>query len=146
MKQERDSLSEAIRRALGLTFSVTTAFGGSVAFAQDDVEDEILVTEEVLVTGSLVKRANLDNANPVTVVTREDMMVTGMTDVGDLIQRLPSMSGSPLSTTVNNGGNGSTQVDLRGIGSGRTLNLINGRRSVDGGDYQTIPTVMVERI
>ena len=144
MNHTRDSLSEAIKRALGLTVSLTTLMSGSVAVAQDD--DETLTTEEVLVTGSRIKRADLDNANPVTVVTREEMQLTGITDLGDLIQRLPSMSGSPIGTTTNNGGNGSVTIDLRGIGAARTLNLINGRRSVDGGDYQTIPTAMVERI
>ncbi|NBT29418.1 MAG: TonB-dependent receptor, partial [Gammaproteobacteria bacterium] len=144
MNYKRDSLSEAIKRALGLTVSLTTLTGGALAVAQDD--EEVLTTEEVLVTGSRIKRADLDNANPVTVVTRDEMMLTGMTDVGDLIQRLPSMSGSPIGTTTNNGGNGSVTIDLRGLGAGRTLNLINGRRSVDGGDYQTIPSVMVERI
>ena len=144
MNHKRDSLSEAIKRALGLTVSLTTLTGGALAVAQDD--EEVLTTEEVLVTGSRIKRADLDNANPVTVVTRDEMMLTGITDVGDLIQRLPSMSGSPIGTTTNNGGNGSVTIDLRGLGAGRTLNLINGRRSVDGGDYQTIPAVMVERI
>jgi len=144
MNHTRDSLSEAIKRALGLTVSLTTLMSGAVAVAQDD--DETLTTEEVLVTGSRIKRADLDNANPVTVVTREEMQLTGMTDLGDLIQRLPSMSGSPIGSTTNNGGNGSVTIDLRGIGADRTLNLINGRRSVDGGDYQTIPTAMVERI
>ena len=56
------------------------------------------------------------------------------------------MSGSPIGTTTNNGGNGSVTIDLRGIGAGRTLNLVNGRRTVDGGDYQTIPAAMIERI
>jgi len=144
MNHKRDSLSEAIKRALGLTVSLTTLTGGAFAVAQED--EEVLTTEEVLVTGSRIKRADLDNANPVTVVTRDEMMLTGITDVGDLIQRLPSMSGSPIGTTTNNGGNGSVTIDLRGLGAGRTLNLINGRRSVDGGDYQTIPAVMVERI
>ena len=144
MNHNRDSLSEAIKRALGLTVSLTTLTGGALAVAQDD--EEVLTTEEVLVTGSRIKRADLDNANPVTVVTRDEMMMTGITDVGDLIQRLPSMSGSPIGTTTNNGGNGSVTIDLRGLGTGRTLNLINGRRSVDGGDYQTIPAAMVERI
>ena len=145
MNIARDTLSEAIKRALGLTFSVTTALGGTVAMAQDDVDDGEEI-EEILITGSKIQRADLDNANPVTVVSRDDMLVTGMTDVGDLIQRLPSMSGSPIGTTTNNGGNGSVTIDLRGIGAGRTLNLINGRRTVDGGDYQTIPAAMIERI
>jgi len=147
MNATRDTLSEAIKRALGLTFSVTAALGTSVAMAQDNEEDsDEGEVEEIIITGSKIQRSDLDNANPVTVVSREDMLVTGMTDIGDLIQRLPSMSGSPIGTTTNNGGNGSVQIDLRGIGAGRTLNLINGRRTVDGGDYQTIPAAMIERI
>ena len=38
------------------------------------------------------------------------------------------------------------RVDLRGLGAGRTLNLVNGKRMVDGGDFQTIPAAMIERI
>ena len=52
MNHTRDSLSEAIKRALGLTVSLTTLMSGSVAVAQDD--DETLTTEEVLVTGSRI--------------------------------------------------------------------------------------------
>ena len=59
------------------------------AFAQDDGEQ----IEEIVVTGSLIKQADYDNANPVTVLSRDEMALTGITDVGDLIQRLPSMSG-----------------------------------------------------
>ena len=92
MNTTRDTLSEAIKRALGLTFSVTTVLGTSVAMAQDNEEDSDEV-EEIIITGSKIQRSDLDNANPVTVVSREDMLVTGMTDIGDLIQRLPSMSG-----------------------------------------------------
>jgi iron complex outermembrane recepter protein len=56
------------------------------------------------------------------------------------------MSGSPIGTTTNNGGNGSVQIDLRGLGVDRTLTLINGQRVVDGGDFQTIPSTMIERV
>ena len=56
------------------------------------------------------------------------------------------MSGSPIGTTTNNGGNGSVLIDLRGLGSARTLTLVNGQRVVDGGDFQTIPSTMIERV
>jgi outer membrane receptor protein involved in Fe transport len=134
-------LSSSVRAALGITASIAVAMP-SVVLAQDEEAG----LEEVLVTGSRIKQADLDNANPVTVVSREDIQLTGMTDIGDLIQRLPSMSGSPIGTTTNNGGNGSVTIDLRGIGAGRTLNLVNGMRSVDGGDYQAIPSNIIERI
>lgn len=133
-------LSASIRAALGITATI------AVALPQTVLAQEEAGLEEVLVTGSRIKQADLDNANPVTVVTRDELQLTGMTDIGDLIQRLPSMSGSPIGTTTNNGGNGSVTIDLRGMGAGRTLNLVNGKRSVDGGDYQAIPSNIIERI
>ena len=134
-------LSAAVKVALGATAGLSMY--GTQAIADDH---DAGVIEEVVVTGSRIKQADFENSNPVTVVEREDLLVTGMTDVGDLIQRLPSMSGSPIGTTTNNGGDGSVRVDLRGLGSGRTLNLVNGLRMVDGGDFQTIPSAMIERI
>jgi len=137
----RKRLEAAIKVALGVS-------AGSALFTSGSVygEEESAALEEVVVTGSRIKQADYDNTNPVTVVTRDELLVTGMTDVGDLIQRLPSMSGSPIGTTTNNGGDGSVRVDLRGLGAGRTLNLVNGLRMVDGGDFQTIPSAMIERI
>jgi outer membrane receptor protein involved in Fe transport len=102
--------------------------------------------EEIITTGSRIKRADLDSASPVTVIDREVLLAQGITDVGSLLQRMPSMAGSPIGTTTNNGGNGSVQIDLRGMGVDRTLTLVNGQRSVDGGDYQTIPANMIERV
>lgn len=102
--------------------------------------------QEMVITGSRIRRADLESPSPVSVVDRSDIIATGMTDVGDLVQRMPAMSGSPIGTTTNNGGTGAVEVDLRGLGTDRTLTLINGQRLVDGGDYQTIPAVMIDRV
>lgn len=121
--------------------SVIAAGGAAIpAFAADEM------LEEVVVTGSRIKRADLDSASPITVLQRDDLVLSGMTDVGDLLQSMPSMSGSPIGTTTNNGGNGSVQIDLRGMGPTRTLTLVNGQRMVDAGDFQTIPATMIERV
>lgn len=133
----RKPLSVAVATAVG----VAATTGMPSAFAK---ESEML--EEVIVTGSRIKRADLDSASPVTVMTREDFEWKGVTDVGYLLQRMPGMAGSPIGTTTNNGGNGSVQIDLRGLGAIRTLTLVNGKRTVDGGDYQTIPATMIERV
>ena len=140
LKFQEKKLPVSVGVALGLSL---TGFATLpiAAYAQDDE-----AIEEIVITGSLIKQADYDNANPVTVMSRDEMALTGITDVGDLIQRLPSMSGSPIGTTTNNGGDGSVRVDLRGLGAGRTLNLVNGKRMVDGGDFQTIPAAMIERI
>lgn len=132
-------LSRAVKVAL-LASSGSLLTLGNPVLAQDDV------TEEVLVTGSRIPRADIDSASPVTILNRADIEASGLTDVGNIIQKMPSMSGSPIGTTTNNGGNGSVQIDLRGMGPSRTLTLVNGNRVVDGGDYQTIPSTMIERV
>jgi outer membrane cobalamin receptor len=128
-------LRSAIRLALGLgTVSLISAPEASAQTPDEQKYGEEIL-EEVIVTGSRIPRADLDSASPVTVFQREDMEITGMTDVGDFLQRMPAMSGSPWGTTTNNGGNGDVVIDLRGLGPDRTLTLINGRRVVEN-DYQ----------
>ena len=137
-------LQSAVRLALGVSAGALAASYAPGALAQEQGADDVI--EEIVTTGSRIRRADLDSASPVTVVNREEILATGVTDVGNLIQRLPSMSGSPIGTTTNNGGNGSVNIDLRGLGVVRALTLVNGKRTVDGGDYQTIPALMIERV
>ncbi|MFK5857508.1 MAG: TonB-dependent receptor [Bacteroidota bacterium] len=142
MKVKQKPLSYAIRNALytGLLASIALS---SVALAQDDSVEQL---ESTVVTGTNIRGIDLEGAHPVTIIEREELLASGVNDIGDLLQRLPSFSGSPLGTRTNNGGNGSVFVDLRGIGSGRTLVLIDGRRTVDGGDFQSIPAAMIQRV
>jgi len=139
-------LQTAVRLGLGMGAGAMAVGFAPSALAQDAGADEPL--EEIITTGSRIKRADLDSASPVTVLDREDIMAQGITDVGNLIQRMPSMSGTPLGTTTNNGNNntGTVQIDLRGMGVDRTISLVNGKRTVDGGDYTTIPSIMIERV
>ncbi len=142
-------LQSAIHLALGISAGVLAVSAVPNVFAQgivaqDADADEAI--EEVIVTGSRIRRADIDSASPVTILSRADIEAAGVTDVGELLQRMPSMSGSPIGTTTNNGGNGAVLIDLRGMGPARTLTLVNGQRVVDGGDYQTIPSTMIERV
>ncbi len=141
----KSRLRTAVRLALGVGAGAVAAGFAPGALAQGADESEA-VLEEIITTGSRIKRADIDSASPVTVIDREVLLAQGITDVGNLLQRMPSMSGSPIGTTTNNGGNGSVQIDLRGMGVDRTLTLVNGKRTVDGGDYQTIPANMIERV
>jgi len=142
--QHKKLLSLAVSSALGLTASFMVT---SYAVAQEDQDENAEdLLEEVIVTGSRIRRADVESASPITVIGRETLVEFGNMDVGDVIQKMPSMSGSPIGTTTNNGGNGAVLVDLRGMGTSRTLTLINGMRVVDGGDYQTIPSTMIERV
>ncbi|MFP5307841.1 MAG: TonB-dependent receptor plug domain-containing protein, partial [Gammaproteobacteria bacterium] len=114
-------------------------------------EDGPAVLDAIEVTGSRIRRSDYETAQPVTVVTREDIERTGLTNVGDLLQELPS-AGSALNRTFNNGGAGTTEVDLRNLGSSRVLVLVDGRRWVPSAgnppavDLNTIPVSIIERI
>ncbi|PWK54011.1 TonB-dependent receptor domain-containing protein [Pleionea mediterranea] len=133
-------IAKAVRTAL--LAGTAAALAIPAAYAAE-AEDE---GEKVVITGSRIQRVDIEGANPVTVITRDQIENTSATNFGEFLQTMPSSSGSPLGTTTNNGGNGSVSIDLRGLGTGRTLVLVNGKRPVDGGDLQTIPMVIVERV
>ena len=99
----------------------------SLAQSQPDVRS----LDRIEVTGSRIKRADVETSQPVFSLSREDIQAQGLTSVGDVIQNL-SANGSTLNTTFNNGGNGETRVSLRNLGDQRTLVLVNGRRWVGG--------------
>jgi len=108
--------------------------------------------EEIVVTGSRIRRKDLTTPAPVTVISREQVIASGKVSIGDFLQSLPEQ-GNAINTNVNNGGDGATRVSLRGLGSDRTLVLLNGRRMVPGGtgantsvDLNSIPTAAIERI
>jgi iron complex outermembrane receptor protein len=108
--------------------------------------------DAIEVTGSRIRRLDYETAQPVAVVTREDIERTGLTNLGDILQRIPA-AGSALNRNFNNGGNGQTEIDLRNLGSIRVLVLVNGHRWVSGTslassavDLNTIPVSIIERI
>ena len=109
--------------------------------------------EEIVVTGSLIPRRDLTGPSPVTVFDRDSIAQSGVTSIGQMLREIPAVSGQAQSTTINNGGTGSQNISLRGLGSQRTLVLINGRRAPDSSgsnngvvDLNTIPVAMVDRV
>jgi iron complex outermembrane receptor protein len=109
-------------------------------------------TEVITVTGSLIGRKEVDSPSPVSVVDHEKLQSAGITNVGDVLQKIPAQ-GNAINAQNNNGGDGSTRVNLRGLGTARTLVLLNGRRVVPSGtgadvavDFGTIPLAMIERV
>ncbi|TAA47692.1 TonB-dependent receptor [Corallincola spongiicola] len=140
-------LAKAVRLAMigGAFASAATAVP---AYAADEEE-----VERIEVTGSRIKRTDLENASPVSVITADDIMKQGVTNVSDVLQQMSASAGSGLTPAINNGGGGKASVDLRGLGTERTLVLVNGRRMVNSGtgadasvDLNTIPIAMVKRI
>ena len=133
------NVARAVRISLIAAGAVGAGLYGMAGTAQEQLQ-------EIVVTGSRIARPDIESASPVSVISAEAIQQSGVTDIGDLVQKMPSMAGSPIGTTTNNDGDGSVRVDLRGMGQDRTVTLVNGMRTVDAGDYQTIPGVMIERI
>ena len=93
--------------------------------------------EEIVVTGSRIRRKDLTTPAPVAVLTREQFESSGKLTIGDFLQTMPEQGNAPnfqLNTGgVNYGADSSTRINLRSLGVTRTLVLVNGRRSVPGG-------------
>ena len=137
-----NSIRHAVRYAL-LTGAAAAAAGP--AYAADQT------IQEVVVTGSRIAQPNLETTSPVTQVTAEDVVTQGVTKIEDLVNQLPQAFAAQ-NATVSNGATGTATVNLRGLGSSRTLVLVDGRRMPYGGvtnsaaDLNQIPTAMVERV
>lgn len=150
----RNVLKQAIRATLACGVA-TSLFAGS-AFAQDQSTDTTSTQlNKIEVTGSKIKRTAVEQAQPIVVINQKEIKATGLTTIGQVLQKLTS-SGAALNTLSNDGGNftftggGQTNMDLRNLGSGRVLVLVNGKRwstSLDGTvDLNTIPSSIIDHV
>lgn len=110
--------------------------------------------DTIVVTGSRIRRPNLESPVPITSLSAEELTSTGDVNVGDRLNDLPSIRStfSQANSTRFIGTAGVNLLDLRGLGVERTLVLVNGRRHITytPGDYlvdvNTIPTDLIERV
>ncbi len=121
---------------------------------------------EIIVTGSRIRHNPLDQPSPVTFVDKSDIDRTGLVSIADVLQRLPS-SGGGLNTKNNSSGNlgnpqdgggvgaGTSEINLRTLGSKRTLVLVDSMRFVNASsasgvpgsvDLNAIPQAAIERV
>jgi outer membrane receptor protein involved in Fe transport len=129
----------------------------SPAFADDTPTDQTppLPKEnaaqlgKIEVTGTRIKRADVEAARPVTVITAQQIKETGLTSIGDVLQTLTT-AGSAPNRQFNNGGSGRSNADLRNLGPNRLLVLLDGKRVIDGlggdVDLYTIPVAVIDHI
>lgn len=100
--------------------------------AQDGGEPQEL--EEIVVTGTLIPLTTNSGMSPISVVTSEDMLEKGFVSVGDVVNSFTENSGYVEGKSSNLLGRfttGGQEVNIRGLGTGRTLVLLNGRRLAD---------------
>lgn len=138
------------------TIVTASFFAGQTVAAQEIQPQHNPGLERILVTGSKIRRTDLETASPVSVITSADINTSGITNIEDLLQEMSfsaGVAGNATNAYWTKGGYGTAQVNLRGLGIKRTLVLLNGRRIVSGGtgansavDLNMIPTAMIERI
>ena len=145
-------------------FIVAVMSSSGAVMAQSDAG--LSASEEIIVTGSRIRRDPLNEIAPVMTLGGDEIDQTGVTNLGMALQQLP-ITGSAVNSKFNVPGNsgfpqdgsgigaGATQLSLRNIGSKRTLILVDGKRWVNGAsasgvpstvDLNTIPANMIQKI
>ncbi|AUD78397.1 TonB-dependent receptor [Kangiella profundi] len=145
---------------------IATAVLSAVSFNNAVLAAEEEEAESIVVTGSRIRQAQAEGANPVKVLDRATLDQSGLKTIGDILAQLPG-SGSALNTRFNSSGNfgfppdgggvgaGAAQVALRHLDAKRTLVLVDGQRWVNGSsasgvsnsvDLNTIPISIIDRV
>ena len=138
----------AVRAALAALSGVAIGTAGT-AIAQD----EVAVQEKVTVTGSRIKRVDVEGPQPVTVISREEIDGSGNLNVADVLRKTTYNTFGSQSQQSGNTSQSLNSINLRGVGADKTLVLVNGRRlagyAAEQGTVQNltlIPLAAVERI
>jgi len=138
---------------VGLSLASAHAFS---AETKTQTEEEKI--EKISVLGSYIKGSDTVSANPVSVVTAEDMKYTGAVDTTDMVNLLPVNSGAENrpDTFTSFYNQGTSNVNLRGLGLSSTLVLVNGKRQTLSGakaqdgsvfvDTSSIPAIAIDRV
>lgn len=118
------------------------------AMAQDEQQDSV---DDIVVTGSRIARQDYVSTSPIVTVGQEDFQATGSVTIDTLINDLPQFVPSINSTSNNPSNGGQANINLRGLGTVRTLVLMNGRRVIpsnsDGTvDVNIFPTALLRNV
>jgi outer membrane receptor protein involved in Fe transport len=159
MRFPKHALPKSSLTALSAALIISALAPGAVA-AQDSVADDAATDEpeaDIVVTGSRIARdPNIGAPAPIISVTAEELQRSGTADVVDTLRDIPALSTSTSTDASIDGvfsqAVGQSILNLRGLGSNRTLVLVNGRRHVSGVagaqavDINSIPTALIERV
>ncbi len=150
MKTTKKTLSGATcLQSLALAGVAVAMLSSTAAFAQT-AEDEAASDQTIVVTGSLIRNPNLEQANPVNVTTSDAIELKQSNTAEEVLREVPGIVPN-VGTAVNNGNGGSSYVDLRGLGSNRNIVLLDGNRIVPADlagrvDLNNIPLALVSRV
>ena len=154
----------AILRVCAFILALTLSHAAHSQVTQSDDEgeesraEEEQVIDEIVVTGSRIRRDEFSSAAPVQIIDGQASRELGLIDTATLLQSATQATGTQIDSTftafVVDNGPGAAQINLRGLGVQRVLVLLNSRRVAPGGvggaptspDISTIPNVMIDRI
>ncbi|MDP3079495.1 MAG: TonB-dependent receptor [Brevundimonas sp.] len=110
--------------------------------------------DEVIVTGSRIRRNSIDTPTPIVSVSSQDLAESGDTELSETLAELPAVSSTINDSTVtgNVQNSGLSSINLRNLGDNRTLVLVDGRRTVSNSangnrvSLSTIPSDFVDRV
>ena len=136
--------------ALAMSFMPTGAFAQVVPSAQPNTaaeKAEADAAEEVVVTGTRIRRPDLVSNSPTTTVNAQELTLQGANNIENVLNRLPQFT-ADANETVSNSSDGTANVNLRNLGANRVLTLINGQRMLPAQamDLNFIPSAIVERV
>ena len=143
---KKGPLALAVSVALGATYSANAQ--------QNDAQTPSADEERITVTGTRILREGAIAPSPVTVISGEDLVKTGAISIGEALNDLPSLAQTFSMANAGNsiGTAGLNLLDLRGMGTSRTLVLVDGKRHVSANpgtaavDVNTIPTAWVDKV
>jgi len=145
-----NKVSKAVRLAIAFSAASTAAFSASSVAAD---ENEVEKVERIEVTGSRIKRTDLEGASPVEVITTAQFEEQGRISVADALRSVTSNSFGSFVPSSGSSAQSQSTVSLLGAGSDRTLVLVDGKRvagspSLGGSaaNLSSIPMAAVERI
>ena len=143
------SVVSAIFASVLCFFSVTVLAQNEPANGED-VDEASSYVEEVIVTGSRLRRRDFNAPSPITSVDQEQIRNSGQANLEAAMNQMPQITPS-INRSTNNGSNGTAEINLRGLGAGRTLVMLNGRRVAASGigsavDINNLPQVLIDRV
>jgi outer membrane receptor protein involved in Fe transport len=150
MKINRNKVSVAVRHAInaGLVFGLAAPI---VHAQQTAATPPVQTLEKVEVTGSRISSATFESASPINTITANDIALTGLQSTANIINQLPQAF-ADQGGNISNGADGTSTVNLRGLGASRTLVLIDGKRVPAGSPTQyatnlnNIPAPLIKRV
>jgi len=154
MKLMSNELFKAVRYALYAGATAAIGLSAAPVFAQDTGSDQdSQKLETITVTGSRIRKADVETAQPIVVMDRAAIEKQGFNSVADILQNMPEAGTPPISRSevlASGEAVGGYYISLRNLGNNRTLVLINGKRlgSTTGGDQDLsqIPIAAIDRI